>query len=199
MGDKTYEIERFEKELKQIESKCIHHRQTVATIDSALPILHSDKTTAVNNENYLEAGKIHKQIQHKVEQIKMLNEKCDQIKQKLRDEKGQQIQLKQELENIKIKIHKQRFELIMEHRITIKESLSFYDDDDVDDVEKTVLNLELNQFEQELEFSNQTYGWNVEYKEREIIHINNAEEHDQEENNNDSINNNVNDIGDNND
>merc|ERR1712157_335491 len=84
-------------------------------------------------------------------------------------------------------------------RITIKESLSFYDDDDVDDVEKTVLNLELNQFEQELEFFNQTYGWNVEYKEREIMHINNAEEHDQEENNNDIINNNVNDIGDNND
>merc|ERR1711997_15316 len=122
--DKKYEIERYEKELKQIESKCIHHRQTVATIDSALPILHSDKTTAVNNENYLEAGKIHKQIQHKIqqkdkslEQIKMLDEKCDQIKQKLRDEKDQQIQLKQELENIKIKIHKQRFELIMEHRI----------------------------------------------------------------------------------
>merc|ERR1712228_653870 len=99
--DKKYEIERYEKELKQIDSKCIHHRQTVATIDSALPILHSDKTTAVNNENYLEAGKLHKQIQTKtaqkdksLEQLKCLNDKREAIKQKLKEEQSQSIDLK---------------------------------------------------------------------------------------------------------
>merc|ERR1719189_2408084 len=86
-----YEIERLEKELKQIEAKSTHHRQTVATIDSALPILHSDKTTAVNNENYLEAGKIHKNIQQKTRQkessmetLKELNSKSESIKDRLR-------------------------------------------------------------------------------------------------------------------
>ncbi len=89
VGDIKYEIERYEKELKQIDSKCIQHRSTVSTIDSALPILHSDKTTAVNNENYLEAGKIHKQILHKTqqkeksaEQLRGLNEKTMRIKEK---------------------------------------------------------------------------------------------------------------------
>merc|ERR1712115_740850 len=101
LDDIKYEIEKYEKELKQIDSKCIHHRQTVATIDSALPILHSDKTTAVNNENYLEAGKLHKQIQSKTVQkdkslseLKSLNDKREEIKHKLKEEQNQSIELK---------------------------------------------------------------------------------------------------------
>jgi len=170
-----YEIEKFEKELKQIDSKCTHHRQTIATIDSALPILHSDKQTAVNNENYLEAGKIHKQIQHKEQQkdkslqsLKELNEKGDDIKTKLREKQTQDVQLKQQLDDIKIKLHEKRFQLIMDHRICIKESLEELNNDDEDaqrdDVEQVVLNLELQQIEDELKFFNQTYGWNTEYK-----------------------------------
>merc|ERR1712110_1184875 len=57
------------------------------------------------------------------------------------------------------------FDLVMDHRVTIKESLAAIDVDD--DVEGTVLQLELEQIEQELSFFNETYGWNVEYKEIE--------------------------------
>merc|ERR1712228_1159303 len=197
--DKTYEIERFEKELKQIESKCIHHRQTVATIDSALPILHSDKTTAVNNENYLEAGKLHKQIQTKtaqkdksLEQLKCLNDKREEIKQKLKEEQSQSIDLKKKMENITIEIHEQRFELIMDHRVAIKDSLNaLCNDDNIDDddVEIIVLNKELNQIQSELEFFHQKYGWNIDLKQRQhsmeedkndILPTNNAEEHEEE-------------------
>merc|ERR1719334_1959433 len=167
-----YEIERFEKELKQIDAKCTHHRQTVATIDSALPILHSDKTTAVNNENYLEAGKIHKNIQQKTAQkessmqkLKELNSKSEDIKKRLRVQRDEEVTVKQEMEDIKMKRHQLRFDLVMDHRVTIKESLAAIDVDD--DVEGTVLQLELEQIEQELSFFNETYGWNVEYKEVE--------------------------------
>merc|ERR1712228_103728 len=175
--DKKYEIERYEKELKQIDSKCIHHRQTVATIDSALPILHSDKTTAVNNENYLEAGKLHKQIQTKtaqkdksLEQLKCLNDKREEIKQKLKEEQSQSIDLKKKMENITIEIHEQRFELIMDHRVAIKDSLNaLCNDDNIDDddVEIIVLNKELNQIQSELEFFHQKYGWNIDLKQRQ--------------------------------
>merc|ERR1712019_168335 len=109
LDDIKYEIEKYEKELKQIDSKCIHHRQTVATIDSALPILHSDKTTAVNNENYLDAGKLHKQIQTKtaqkdksLEELKNLNDKREEVKRKLKEEQSQSVVLKNDLENITI-------------------------------------------------------------------------------------------------
>merc|ERR1719334_2324972 len=167
-----YEIERFEKELKQIDAKCTHHRQTVATIDSALPILHSDKTTAVNNENYLEAGKIHKNILAKtqqkessIEKLKELNTKSEDIKGRLREQRDEEVTLKHQLEDIKMKRHQLRFDLVMDHRVTIKESLDAIDVEN--DVEGTVLQLELEQIEQELTFFNETYGWNIEYKERE--------------------------------
>merc|ERR1712129_608300 len=191
---KKYEIERYEKELKQIDSKCIHHRQTVATIDSALPILHSDKTTAVNNENYLEAGKLHKQIQSKTEQkdkslseLKSLNDKREEIKHKLREEESQSVEMRNNLENITMEIHQQRFELLMDHRMATKDSLSVLCTDehiDDDDVEIIVLSKELDQIQSELEYFHQKYGWNIEYKERaqpvmDALPTNNAEEHEQ--------------------
>ena len=196
--DKKYEIERYEKELKQIDSKCIHHRQTVATIDSALPILHSDKTTAVNNENYLEAGKLHKQIQTKtaqkdksLEQLKSLNDKREEIKEKLKEEQSQSVDLKKQMEDITIEIHEQRFELIMDHRMAIKDSLNALNNDeniDDDDVEKIVLSKELNQIQCELEYFHEKYGWNIELnednrkdkdKDIDILPTNNAEEHEE--------------------
>jgi len=194
LDDIKYEIEKYEKELKKIDSKSIHHRQTIGTIDSALPILHSDKRTAVNNENYLEAGKIHKQILHKtaqkdksLEQLKALNDKREEIKQKLRDEQGQSVQLKNELENIRMKIHNQRFQLVMDHKSMIMESLEALNNDHNikdDDVEKTVLKLELNQIQSELEFFNEKYGWNVDEKPNVdnldiVAPTNNAEEHEE--------------------
>jgi len=196
--DKKYEIERFEKELKQIDSKCIHHRQTVANIDSALPILHSDKTTAVNNENYLEAGKLHKQIQTKttqkeksLEQLKSLNDKREEIKQKLKEEQCQYVELKKKTEDIGIEIHEQRFKLVMQHRIAIRASLDALindesiDDNDEDDVERIVLSKELDQIQSELEFFHSKYGWNIEWieSENDILSANNAEEHDENEQN----------------
>merc|ERR1712113_794128 len=131
LDDIKYEIEKYEKELKQIDSKSTHHRQTVATIDSALPILHSDKTTAVNNENYLEAGKIHKNILAKtqqkessIEKLKELNTKSEDIKGRLRVQRDEEVTLKQEMEDIKMKRHQLRFDLVMDHRVTIKQSLA---------------------------------------------------------------------------
>jgi len=166
-----YEIERLEKELKQIEAKSTHHRQTVATIDSALPILHSDKTTAVNNENYLEAGKIHKNIQQKTQQkessmekLKALNTKSEDIKDRLKLQKDEEVTLKQQLEDIKRKRDQLRFDLVMDHRVTIKESLAAIDVDD--DVEGKVLQLEMEQIEQELAMFNERYGWNTALKEK---------------------------------
>eukprot|EP01084_Bolivina_argentea_P251878 422621_1 len=165
-----YAIEKYEKELKQIDSKCIQHRSTITTIDSALPILHSDKTTAVNNENYLEAGKIHKQIIHKttqkeksMEQLKILNDKTLKIKEKLHSEQNTYGGIKQELSDINIKIHKQRFNLITDERGIIKESISSIQCDH-NDVESVVLNLELDQIELELQFFKKQYGWNVSEK-----------------------------------
>eukprot|EP01083_Nonionella_stella_P126564 383136_1 len=167
-----YECEKYEKELKQIESKCVHHRQTIATIDSALPILCSDKSTAVNNENYLEAGKIHKTIQAKQQQkdqslhvLKELNQKRSEIKTQLKQTQTQVMHgIKQECCEVRIKIDKQRFELICDHIHNIKLTLDDLNDLNVnneDDVEHIVLNLELNQLQEELDFFNDKYGWNM--------------------------------------
>merc|ERR1712154_658833 len=53
-----------------------------------------------------------------------------------------------------------------------------------DDVEKTVLKLELNQIQSELEFFNEKYGWNVDEKPNVddldiVAPTNNAEEHEE--------------------
>merc|ERR1719242_1596874 len=49
------------------------------------------------------------------------------------------------------------------------ESLSAIEQDD--DVERTVLQLELEQIEQELAFFHETYGWDIEYRETETVNV----------------------------
>merc|ERR1712019_316358 len=116
---------------------------------------------------------------------------------RLKEEQSRSVDLKNDLENITIEIHQQRFELLMDHRITTKDSLSVLTADEHiedDDVEVIVLSQELDQIQSELEFFHQKYGWNIDLKqeraqpkvesndesniEMDMVPTNNAEEHE---------------------
>jgi len=166
-----YEIEGSERALKQIDAQCACHGQTVSAIDSALPLLHSDKTVAVNNEKYLEAGKIHKEIVQKeaqreqsMERLAALGREREDIEGTLGGQREEEHALRQQMLAIQRKRHQLRFDLISDHRRTLRESLSALDKEHDDDVEAAVLALEMAQIEQELAFFHRAYGWDTDHK-----------------------------------
>jgi len=169
----------IQQELKIIELRSAHHREQVQAADETLPTLLSQKSLAVTEENYKEAGKIHIQIQNKTEQRKKSLTELEQSGQQRMALEGQnneatekEKQLEKELHDYQSKIDYARFCLLQDQKISLDATLSQAKESTdgaliikvTTEVEKSVLTQELKECVEEMAALSKQYGWNDEYQ-----------------------------------
>jgi len=169
------EISKLQNELSLTETRGKHYHQVIETAELTIPKLQNDKAKAVSNENYVEAGRIHSLIKAKEEQkeksIKDLQEVTDkraEFDAQIQQLNKKQASIEEDLVLVLKKIDKLRFELLVNCRITITEQLNQLMQEmndrnhNANEAESTVLQCELDQYNEEIDKLSKQYGWRME-------------------------------------